>query len=62
LKDPKQNGNKTMAQLIEHVTSDKLVLGGWSPGEGRTLPPMSHEEFAKNFKAWVDKGAYLPAK
>jgi len=62
LKDPKQNGNKTMAQLIEHVTSDKLVLGGWNPGEGRTLPPMSHEEFAKNFKAWVDKGAYLPAK
>jgi hypothetical protein len=62
LKDPKKNGNKTMAQLIDHVTNDKLVLGGWYPGEGRALPPLSHEAFAKNFKAWIDKGAYLPSK
>ncbi|MFT3932762.1 MAG: hypothetical protein QM726_04025 [Chitinophagaceae bacterium] len=62
LKDPKRNGNKTLAQLIDHVTNDKLVLGGWSPGDGRTLPPLSHAEFAKNFKEWIDKGAYLPAK
>jgi len=62
LKDTKRNGNKTMAQLIDHVTSDKLVLGGWDPGEGRKLPPLSHDEFAKNFKAWIDKGAYLPSK
>ena len=62
LKDFKRNGNKTMAQLVEHVTSDKLVLGGWNPGEGRALPPLPHAEFAKNFKAWIDKGAYLPVK
>ena len=62
LKDPKRNGHKTMAQLIDHVTADKLVLGGWDPGDGRTLPPLSHAEFAKNFKAWIDKGAYLPSK
>jgi len=62
LKDYKRNGNKTMAQLVEHVTSDKLVLGGWKPGEGRALPPLPHAEFAKNFKAWIDKGAYLPVK
>ena len=62
LKDPKRNGNKTMAQLIDHVTSDKLVLAGWNPGEGRTLPPLPHAEFAKKFKEWIDKGAYLPSK
>jgi len=62
LKDPKRNGNKTLDQLIDHVTNDQLVLGGWNPGEGRTLPPMSHSDFAKNFKAWIDKGAYLPSK
>ncbi|HTL10059.1 MAG TPA: hypothetical protein VL307_17415 [Chitinophagaceae bacterium] len=62
LKDVKRNGNKTLAQLIDHVSHDELVLAGWNPGEGRTLPPLSHEEFAKNFKAWIDKGAYLPAK
>lgn len=62
LLDPKQNGHKTKAQLIEHVTSDSLVLGGWDPGDGRTLPPMSHAAFAKQFKLWIDKGAYAPAK
>ncbi|CAN5556664.1 hypothetical protein BH11BAC3_BH11BAC3_46790 [soil metagenome] len=62
LKDPNRNGHKTMQQLIDHVTSDKLVLGGWDPGDGRTLPPLSHAEFAKKFKEWIDKGAYLPAK
>lgn len=62
LKDPKRNGNKTLEQLIDHVTSDQLVLAGWNPGDGRTLPPMSHADFAKNFKAWIDKGAFLPSK
>jgi hypothetical protein len=62
LKDPKRNGNKTLDQLIDHVSNDQLVLGGWNPGDGRTLPPMSHPDFAKNFKAWIDKGAYLPSK
>jgi hypothetical protein len=62
LLDPKQNGGKTKQQLIDHATSDGIVLGGWNPGEGRTLPPMSHEQFAKLFKTWIDNGAYLPAK
>jgi len=60
LKDPNRNGNKTLDQLIDHVTNDQLVLGGWNPGDGRKLPPLSHADFAKNFKAWIDKGAYLP--
>lgn len=62
LLNPKTNGNKTKAQLVEHVSSDALVLWGWNPGEGRTLPPLSHTEFTKQFKLWIDNGAYLPAK
>jgi hypothetical protein len=62
LLDPKQNGGKTKQQLIDHATSDGIVLGGWNPGEGRTLPPISHAQFATLFKTWIDKGAYLPAK
>ena len=62
LLNPKTNGNKTKAQLVEHVSSDALVLWGWNPGEGRTLPPLSHAEFAKQFKLWIDNGAYLPNK
>jgi hypothetical protein len=60
LKDPHRNGGKTLNQLVEHVSHDGLVLGGWNPGEGRTLPPLSHAEFAAKFKEWVDKGAAVP--
>lgn len=58
--DPTQNGGKSRQQLIDHVTSDSLVLGGWNPGDGRTLPPMSHEAFAKLFTEWITTGAYAP--
>lgn len=57
--DPKQNGNKTKEQLLEHA-HDGLVLSGWNPGEGRTLPPLSHAEFAKAWTTWIKKGAYAP--
>ena len=60
LKDPKQNNGKTVAQIVEHVTSDKLVVWGWNPGEGRTLPPMSHAEFARRFQDWARFGAPCP--
>ena len=60
MKDPKQNGGKTLEQLLHHVTEDKLVLGGWNPGEGRTKPPLSHEEFAKKMKLWIENGAPPP--
>jgi hypothetical protein len=60
IKDPKQNNGKTIAQIIEHVTSDKLVLWGWNPGEGRTPPAMAHEDFAKRFQDWTRLGAACP--
>jgi hypothetical protein len=60
LKDPKRNGGRTLEQLVEHVTKDKLVLWGWEPGDGRTKPPLSHDEFAKKFREWVEKGAASP--
>ncbi|TDO22492.1 hypothetical protein [Pedobacter duraquae] len=61
LMDPKQNGNKDMKKLIEHA-DDGLVLAGWNPGEGRTLPPMSHAEFKKAWLTWLSTGAYAPKK
>ena len=60
IKDPKQNNGKTVAQIVEHVTADKLVLWGWNPGEGRTLPPMDHDEFARRFQDWATNGAACP--
>ena len=60
LKDPKQNGNKTLEQVLQHVTEDKLVLAGWDPGDGRTKPPLTHAEFAAKMREWVEKGAAAP--
>ena len=60
LKDPKQNNGKSIAQIVEHVSADKLVLWGWNPGEGRTLPPLSHDEFARKFQDWARYGAACP--
>lgn len=60
IKDPKQNNGKTVAQIVQHVTEDKLVLWGWNPGEGRTLPPMSHADFAAKFAEWARYGAACP--
>jgi mono/diheme cytochrome c family protein len=60
LKDPKQNGNKTLDELLHHVAEDKLVLGGWDPGDGRTRPPLSHDEFVRKMREWIEKGAEAP--
>ncbi len=55
----KTNGNKTLDQLIEHA-DDGLVKAGWDPGEGRTVPPMSHAAFKKAWITWLTTGAYAP--
>jgi hypothetical protein len=59
-KDPKQNHARSVAAIVEHVTSDELVLWGWNPGDGRTPPPMSHDEFAAKFAEWARYGAACP--
>jgi mono/diheme cytochrome c family protein len=60
LKDPAHNGGKTLAQLLEHVSHDALVLWGWSPGGKRTLPPLSHDKFVASFTTWVSSGGACP--
>ena len=57
LADPKQNGGKTLEQLLEHISHDKLVLWGWSPGGERAPVPTPHADFVAAFKAWINAGA-----
>lgn len=59
LVNPKTNGNKTLHQLMEHA-DDGLVKAGWNMGEGRTQPPLSHNEFKKAWITWIENGAYAP--
>jgi hypothetical protein len=60
LKDPAKNGGKSPAQLIEHVRDDHFVNWGWNPGPGRTTPPVSHDEFVAQVRAWVQTGSACP--
>lgn len=60
LLDPKQNGGRTKAQLIDHMANDGLVGWAWHPGDGRTLPPMSRAALAAQVRLWIAKGAYAP--
>ncbi len=60
IKNPKENNNRTIDQLVEHLAEDELVLWGWNPGEGRTPIPMPHEEFVAKVKQWQAAGAPCP--
>lgn len=61
IKDPARNGNRrTAEQVIEHMSSDPLVLWAWQPGGGRSLPPMSHDDFVKALRVWADQGLPCP--
>jgi len=60
IKDPQQNGGRSLAQLYDHVAHDDLVGWGWNPGEGRTLPPLTREATAQAMTTWIDGGAACP--
>jgi hypothetical protein len=60
LKDPAQNGNMTLKDVLDHVRTAPLVLWAWNPGEGRTPVPLSHAEFMNSMSQWTEQGASCP--
>ncbi|HEU0031398.1 MAG TPA: hypothetical protein VFQ53_12255 [Kofleriaceae bacterium] len=60
LKDPRQNGNRTLAQIVHHVEDDKLVGWGWEPGPGREPVPIPRDQVVAALKMWVAAGAPCP--
>lgn len=61
-KDPSKNGgHKTLREAMNHVQKrDPLVTWAWEPGNGRTVPPMSFEQFAAKVEEWVNNGGACP--
>ena len=61
-KDPAKNGgHKTLRDAMDHIQNkDPLVMWGWEPGNGRTLPPMSFEDFSARIETWVSNGGACP--
>ncbi len=55
--DRSRNGDKDIAALVEHMRADPLVLWGWNPGIGRTLPPLTHPQFMQAVDTWAAAGA-----
>jgi len=63
----KNNGNRSLNEIVKHLTEHELVLWAWDPGldaEGveREKPPVGKEEYIKAVKAWAAAGAKIPAK
>src|SRR5450755_1666105 len=61
VKDPRRNGGKDAAALLEHVDHDKLVLWGWNPGVGRAPVSTPHDQFVRSMKTWIDGGMPCPS-
>jgi hypothetical protein len=59
MKDPLHNGGKSLRDVIDHFETP-LVFWAWSPGDGRTTPPLSHDDFVRKMREWVDKGGACP--
>ncbi len=60
IKDPAQNGGRSLVALYDHIANDDLVGWGWNPGDGRTLPPLTRPETVAQLKIWIDGGAACP--
>src|SRR5688500_9615245 len=64
--DRSRNHNMDGRALLRHNAEDKLVLWGWNPGRRpdgtmRTLPPLTHAEFADATRIWVEAGTPCPS-
>jgi len=59
IKDRKRNGGKSLAELTHHMTEDALTLWGWSPGYGRKPVAISHDQFARAYRTWAERGHAL---
>lgn len=64
LKDPKRNGGRDAAGLVEHLRHDAEVNGfipwAWNPGGGRETPPGSFEDHVKDVAMWGAAGQPCP--
>jgi hypothetical protein len=60
LLDKSKNGNRSVADLVEHLTNDPLVHWGWAPGAQREPVPIAKPEFVALVRRWKEAGAPCP--
>lgn len=57
LRDPERNDGHEIADLVEHLTRSPFVAWGFAPGGGRSAPPGSPQEMARDVALWGAAGA-----
>lgn len=62
LVDRTRNGDRTLAQLHDHLAHDALVGWGWSPGADRAPVPGTQAQLGALVQAWIDTGAECPTE
>jgi len=65
IKNRRTNGNKSLAEIVKHLTEDELVAWGWAPGKDnagneREPVPIAKPEFNRIVHAWAKMGAVCP--
>ena len=63
--NPDNNGNRSVDDIMHHLTEHELVLWAWEPGvdaEGnpREKPPVPVDEYIAAVKKWIELGAVIP--
>ncbi|MCI0529099.1 MAG: hypothetical protein L0Y56_16810 [Nitrospira sp.] len=60
IKDPEQNGKKTLEDLTNHARIDPRIQWAWNPGGNRTPAPRTYQDFVDKLTEWINKGAACP--
>lgn len=55
LLDPEANGGRSVADLVQHMSEDALVLWAWQPGAGRQPPSVPLDEFRQALQRWLEE-------
>jgi hypothetical protein len=63
--DTSENGNRSLPELVKHLTEHEIVMWAWDPGlnaigEPREKPPVPKDKFIAAVKAWAAQGAPIP--
>lgn len=57
--DRKLNGDRDIAAIAHHMTTDPLVQWAWTPG-ARKPPHIGHQEFHALVRRWAETGGACP--
>jgi hypothetical protein len=62
IKDRERNGNRSLDDIVHHISADTLVGWAWAPGTGRQPAPGTQQQAGALVAAWAKTGAACPAE